>query len=89
MKTFTPQVLVDGNGRPLIVFAKGRMLYHAIAARHTDITIVTLQTLRGLRELQRNGEPVPAAALRVVLAEPGPSRSHQARAPSPARPHHP
>lgn len=59
MKTFTPQVLVDANGRPLIVFAKGRLLYHAVAARHTDIAVVTLETLRGLREVQRKGEPYP------------------------------
>lgn len=61
MKTFPPQVLVPAaGGHPLIVFAKGRTKYHAIAARDTDIALVTLDTLRGLRELERRGEPYPA-----------------------------
>lgn len=59
MKRFPPQVLVDGNGRPLIVFQKGRIKYHAVAARDKDIALVTLDTLRGLRPLERKGEPYP------------------------------
>ena len=56
---FTPQVLVDGNARPLIVFAKGRSRYHAVAARDADIALVTLDTLRDFRSLERRGEPYP------------------------------
>lgn len=59
MKPYTAQVLVDGNGRPLIVFAKGRIKYHAVSARPTDIAVVTIDTLRGYRELTRRGEPYP------------------------------
>lgn len=60
MKTYEPQVMIDQNARPLIVFAKGRILFHAIAARETDIAIVTLESLRGLRALERRaGEPYP------------------------------
>ena len=58
MKDFTPRVLADG-ARPMIVFAKGRTKYHAIVARDSDIALVTLDSLRGLRELTRNGEPYP------------------------------
>lgn len=57
---FNPQVLVDGEGRPLIVFKKGRTKYHAVAARPSDIALVAIDTLRGLRELARKGEPYPA-----------------------------
>ena len=61
MKTpFIPQVLVDQGGRPLLVFRKGRTKYHAVVARSSDIALVTLDTLRGLREVQRRGEPYPA-----------------------------
>jgi hypothetical protein len=55
----TPQVLVDHNARPLIVFRKGRTKYHAVAARDTDIALVTLDTLRGLREATRHGDAYP------------------------------
>ena len=57
---FAPQVLVDGNARPLIVFAKGRAKYHAVTARDNDIALVALDSLRGLRALERRGEPYPA-----------------------------
>jgi hypothetical protein len=56
---FIPQVLANGS-RPLIVFRKGRTKFHAVAARETDIALVTLDSLRGLRELTRHGEPYPA-----------------------------
>lgn len=56
---FTPQVLLDANARPLIVFAKGRIKYHAVAARDNDIALVELDSLRGLRPLERRGEPYP------------------------------
>ena len=58
MTTYTPVVLMD-RSHPLIVFRKARLLYHAVAARDTDIALVTLDTLRGLREATRNGEPYP------------------------------
>lgn len=57
---FIPQVLVDEHARPLIVFSKGRTKFHAIAARDRDIALVDLDTLRGLRQLERRGEPYPA-----------------------------
>jgi hypothetical protein len=56
---FVPQVLADGS-RPLLVFRKGRTKFHAVAARETDIALVALDSLRGLRELTRKGEPYPA-----------------------------
>ena len=52
-----PQVLADRNSRPLIVFAKGRTKYHAVAAMDKTITLVALDSLRGLAKLQRKGEP--------------------------------
>ena len=57
MSAYTPQVLIDGNARPLIVFRKGRTKYHAVAARDTDIAIVTLDSLRDMRPLERRGDP--------------------------------
>ena len=59
MKTYQPAVLVDRNGRPLIVFAKGRAKYHAVVATDHSITLAKLDSLRGLAELQRKGEPYP------------------------------
>lgn len=47
-RNFNPVVLQDHNRRPLIVFAKGRTLYHAVAVEHDGITLVKLDTLRGL-----------------------------------------
>jgi len=58
-EAFKPQVLVDGNGRPILVFSKGRTKFHAVAARDRDIAVVALDTLRGLRELTRRGDPYP------------------------------
>ena len=49
MKRYGPEVLLDGENRPLIVFARGHTLFHAVAARETDIALVTLPDLRGLR----------------------------------------
>lgn len=57
---YVPQVLVDHNGRPLIVYGKGRTRYHAVAAAGRRIRLVSLLTLRGLRELHRRGDPYPA-----------------------------
>ena len=59
----TPQVLMlrdERNAeRPVLVFRKGRKLYHAIAARDDSIGLVTLESLRGARPLERRGEPYP------------------------------
>lgn len=57
MSDFQPQVLIDNQARPLIVFRKGRVKYHAVAARDSDIALIELGTLRGFRPLERNGEP--------------------------------
>ena len=57
---YHPQVLRDGSGRPVIVFRKGRRLYHAVAAQDNAITLVTLDTLRGYVPLTRKGEDYPA-----------------------------
>jgi len=56
MKTFAAQVLLDGNNRPLIVFARGRTLYHAVGVTDSAIKLVRLDTLRDLRPLMRAGE---------------------------------
>ena len=48
----------DGNGRPYIVFARGRALYHAVQAEDT-IRLITLPNLRGLVPLERKGCPYP------------------------------
>lgn len=58
---FNPQVMLDEHARPLIVFARAprSLRYHAVAARDTDIALVELETLRGLRPLERKGEPYP------------------------------
>jgi hypothetical protein len=55
----SPQVLIDPNGRPLILYARGRKKFHAVAA-NGKIRLVALDSLRGLRPLQRNGAPYPA-----------------------------
>lgn len=60
MKTFPPKVYIDHNARPLIVFARGRKLYHAVTARDSDITIASLDSLRYLRPLTRKGVEYPA-----------------------------
>ena len=60
MIRYGPEVLLDGQNRPLIVFARGRTLYHAVAARDTDIALVTLQDLRGLRSATRREDDYPA-----------------------------
>lgn len=59
MTQVTPQVFLDHNARPLLVFRKGRVKYHAVAARDTTIALVTLDTLRGLRPATRKGEDYP------------------------------
>lgn len=58
MPKITPQVFRDANGRPLIVFAKGRTLYHAVKADDT-IKLDTLETLRGLVPLEYKGQDYP------------------------------
>ena len=57
--TYNPQVFVDHNSRPVLVFDKGRTKYHAVAAEDTKITLVSLDSLRGLVECQRKGQPYP------------------------------
>lgn len=56
---YQPAVLIDEHARPLIVFTRGRTKYHAVKADETSITLVALDTLRGYRELQRNGAAYP------------------------------
>jgi hypothetical protein len=58
--TYNPAVYLDANRRPLLVFRKGRVKYHAIAVEDKTITVTTLDTLRGLVEATRMGEPYPA-----------------------------
>jgi len=58
--TITPAVYFDANRRPLLVFSKGRVKYHAVAVEDRAITLTTLDTLRGLVEATRRGEPYPA-----------------------------
>lgn len=57
---FIPQVLIDSNARPFIVFNKGRLLYKAVHADATQIKLVTIESLRDLRPLTLKGEPYPA-----------------------------
>lgn len=57
---YAPTVLIDPHGRPLVVFAKGRVKYHAVVATDHAITLAKLDSLRGLAELQRKGAPYPA-----------------------------
>lgn len=64
---FTPAVYfraadqVAGSGtRPVLVFAKGRTLYHAVEAGDSVIRLITLDSLRGLRPAELKGEPYPA-----------------------------
>jgi hypothetical protein len=59
MKTYGPEVLRDANGRPLLVFAKGRTLYHIIEACDSTIRVNKIPTLRGLRPLELRGNPYP------------------------------
>ena len=53
------EVLIDGNATPYLVFAKGRVKYHAVVAGDRSITLVALDSLRGMRPLQRKGQPYP------------------------------
>jgi hypothetical protein len=57
---YEPVVLADEHRRPMIVFAKGRVKYHAVAALPNAIALVALDSLRGLVEVKRKGEPYPA-----------------------------
>ena len=58
MSTYHHTVYLDHNAQPLLVFAKGRTKFHAIQA-DTTIRLVTLDTLRGLREATYRGDPYP------------------------------
>lgn len=58
-QSFQPIVLLGHNSRPVLVFAKGRTKFHAITTTARAITLTTLNTLRGLAELQRGDEPYP------------------------------
>lgn len=59
MEKYGPVVMMSDFGSvPYLVFAKGRKLYHAITA-DTMIRMTTLETLRGLRPLERKGKPYP------------------------------
>lgn len=51
-------VYLDHNAQPLIVFAKGRLKYHAIEAGNT-VRLVTLDNLRGLRQPLYKGDVYP------------------------------
>jgi len=55
---FTPQVLRDANGRPYIVFGKGRILWHAIKV-DSNIALAKLDTIRGMPEILYKGAPYP------------------------------
>jgi len=56
--TYAPQVLLDGNNRPLIVFGRGRLLYSAVVAGD-NIKLAKIDTLRGLRPAELKGDPYP------------------------------
>lgn len=59
MTRYEPEVLLDHNARPLLVFAKGRVLFHAIEATDSTIRLQQLATLRGLRPALLRGDPYP------------------------------
>lgn len=58
MSPFTPGVYLDHNRRPVLVFARGRLKYHAVEARDT-VRLVQLDTLRGLVPATLREEPYP------------------------------
>lgn len=60
MNAYGPEVLRNANGRPLIVFAKGRALFHVVEATDSSVRVATLPTLRGLQPLELRGNPYPA-----------------------------
>ncbi len=45
--------------RPLLVFARGRIKYHAIVPRDKDIALVTLESLRHFTPMTFNGSEYP------------------------------
>ena len=57
MKRYGPLVLQDQNSRPVLVFAKGRVKYHAVVATDQRITLDALDSLRGLKPVERKGQP--------------------------------
>lgn len=59
MKTYGPEVLRNANGRPLIVFGKGRALFHVVEATGSAIKLATVPTLRGLQPVELRGNPYP------------------------------
>ena len=60
MNAYGPEVLRNANGRPLIVFGKGRSLFHVVEATDSAIRLTTVPTLRGLQPLELRGNPYPA-----------------------------
>jgi len=59
MNAYTPQVMIDNNAAPVIVFRRARSKFHAVAARWHDIALVHFDSTSGLRPLLRRGEPYP------------------------------
>jgi len=59
MSAYGPEVLRNASGRPLIVFARGRVLFHVVEATDSAIKLATLATLRGLQPLELRGNPYP------------------------------
>lgn len=59
MNPYGPEVLRNANGQPMIVFAKGRNLFHVVEATDTAIKVATLPTLRGLQPVELHGDPYP------------------------------
>jgi hypothetical protein len=55
---FRPAVFLDHEQHPILVFERGRTRFHAIECTRT-VRLVQLDTLRGLRPLERRGEPYP------------------------------
>lgn len=56
--TYQPQVMLDRNSRPVLVYSKGRIKYHAVLA-DSKIRLVELESLRGFAHAMRRGEPYP------------------------------
>ena len=59
MSAYTAQVFRDAGSRPVLVFSKGRKLYHAVVADAT-VRLETFETLRDLLPLDLKGDPYPA-----------------------------
>lgn len=59
MNAYGPAVLRNANGRPLIVFGKGRTLFHVVEAARSMIRLNKLPTLRGMQPVELHGSPYP------------------------------